>query len=84
MVLVLVTVALFAVGLRWESVGSLNAGAGGSTADTVAKAIVHRARPSADIVHVVQVFSGYSFPIWARTGLATCWAPIFWAASGWR
>jgi membrane-associated phospholipid phosphatase len=53
---------LFAVGLRWESIASLIAGAGGSTADTVAKAIVHRARPTADIVHVVQVVSGYSFP----------------------
>jgi membrane-associated phospholipid phosphatase len=61
-IVALVVVALFAVGLRWESVTSLIAGAGGSTADTVAKAIVHRARPTADIVHVVQVVSGYSFP----------------------
>jgi membrane-associated phospholipid phosphatase len=58
----LIIVVLFAVGLRWESVSSLIAGAGGSIADTVAKAIVHRARPAADIVHVVQTVSGYSFP----------------------
>jgi len=61
-VVTLVVVVLFAIGLRWESVSSLIAGAGGSVADTVAKAVVHRARPSADIVHVVQEVSGYSFP----------------------
>ena len=58
----LIVMLLFAIGLRWESVTSLIAGAGGATADTVAKAVVHRARPSADIVHVVQMVSGYSFP----------------------
>jgi len=61
-IVALIVVVLYAVGLRWESAASLIAGAGGSTADTVAKAIVHRARPSADIVHVVQMVSGYSFP----------------------
>jgi membrane-associated phospholipid phosphatase len=59
---ILVIVLLFAIGLRWESVGALIAGAGGPAADTVAKAIVHRARPSADLIHVVQTVSGYSFP----------------------
>jgi len=59
---VLIAVVLFAIGLRWESVSSLIAGAGGPAADTLAKAVIHRARPSANIVHVVQEVSGYSFP----------------------
>ena len=58
----LVFVGLFAIGLRWEALSTLLAGAGGSLLDTIAKAIVHRARPTADIVHVVQQVSGYSFP----------------------
>jgi membrane-associated phospholipid phosphatase len=58
----LVILFLFIVGLRWESVGAAIAGIGGPAADTVAKAIVHRARPSADLIHVVQTVSGYSFP----------------------
>ena len=58
----LAVVVLFAIGLRWESVSTLIAAAGGSLADTLAKAIVHRARPAADIVHVLQQVSGYSFP----------------------
>jgi membrane-associated phospholipid phosphatase len=61
-IVALVVVVLFAIGLRWESVSSLIAGAGGSLVDTLAKAIVHRARPTADIVHVVQQVNGYSFP----------------------
>ena len=60
--LALVVVVLFAIGLRWEAIGSLIAGGGGSAVDTLVKAIVHRARPSADIVTVVKVISGYSFP----------------------
>ena len=40
-------VLLFAIGLRWEAVCTFLAGAGGPALDTVAKAIVHRARPTA-------------------------------------
>jgi len=58
----LAIVLLFAIGLRWEAVCTFLAGAGGPALDTVAKAVVHRARPTADIVHVVQQVSGYSFP----------------------
>jgi len=58
----LVVAVLFVIGLRWEALSTLLAGAGGSLLDTLAKAIVHRARPTADIVHVVQQVSGYSFP----------------------
>jgi undecaprenyl-diphosphatase len=58
----LIIILLFAVGLRWESVCTFLAGTGGPALDTAAKAIVHRARPAADIIHVVQQVSGYSFP----------------------
>ena len=62
-ILVALLVALiFVVGLRWEAVCSLLAGAGGPALDTLAKLVVHRARPAADIVHVVQQVNGYSFP----------------------
>ena len=58
----LAVLLLFAIGLRWEAVSTVIAGVGGPMLDTLAKAIVHRARPTADIVHVVQQVSGYSFP----------------------
>jgi membrane-associated phospholipid phosphatase len=59
---VLSLIVLFAIGLRWEAVATLFAGGGASLVDTLAKAFIHRARPSANLVHVVQEVSGYSFP----------------------
>jgi membrane-associated phospholipid phosphatase len=61
-IVALVIAFLFLVGLRWESVSILFAGAGSSALATVVKLIVRRARPAGNIVQVIRVVQGYSFP----------------------
>lgn len=53
---------LAAIGLRWEALVALLAGAASEAANFVAKLVVHRPRPTADLVHVLQEVKGYSFP----------------------
>jgi len=57
-----VAVILFVVGLRWEAVVVLVAAVGSSSLGQLIKIIVHRPRPGADLVTVVQQLSSYSFP----------------------
>ncbi len=59
----LVCLALFAVRLRWEAVcGGLFAALGASGVGTAVKFIVHRPRPTPDLVGVIQQLDSYSFP----------------------
>ncbi len=53
---------VFVVGLRWETVMLLFAAVGVSLLGAVVKLIVHRARPSADLVNVFSKLNDYSFP----------------------
>jgi membrane-associated phospholipid phosphatase len=57
-----VTIFLFGLGLRWESVLVLAAETSGSTLDAIFKVVVHRPRPGADLVTVLQQLGSYSFP----------------------
>ncbi len=58
----LVVLFVIVVGLRWESVMLLFAAVGVSLLGAVVKLIVHRARPSADLVNVFSKLNDYSFP----------------------
>jgi membrane-associated phospholipid phosphatase len=57
-----VAVLLFIFGLRWEAVTALVAAVGGSGLGQVIKIVVHRPRPGADLVNVLQHLNSYSFP----------------------
>ena len=58
-----VAVVLFAVGLRWEAVVSPLSAVGAAGLDAVVKIIVHRPRPGANLVNVIQQLNNsYSFP----------------------
>jgi membrane-associated phospholipid phosphatase len=56
-----VALALFGLGLRWEALCALLA-AGASGAGVVFKLLVHRPRPSADLVSVIEQLDSFSFP----------------------
>ena len=58
----LIVVALFTVGVRWEAVAAAIAALGSSAIDTLAKTIVHRPRPTADLVSIFVPLHDYSFP----------------------
>jgi membrane-associated phospholipid phosphatase len=53
---------LFVVGLRWEAVVALVAALGATGLGALIKLVVHRPRPGADLVHVVQQLNDPSFP----------------------
>jgi membrane-associated phospholipid phosphatase len=57
-----VVLLLFVVGLRWEAVPALFAAAGATGLGSLIKLLVHRPRPGADLVHVVQQLNDPSFP----------------------
>ena len=57
----LVVLALFGIGLRWESVAALFAAAGVGIG-TLVKLVVYRPRPSADLVHVLNQLPSSGFP----------------------
>lgn len=57
-----VIVLLFVIGLRWEAVAALLAGAGAAGLGSLIKLIVHRPRPGANLVNVVQQLNDPSFP----------------------
>jgi membrane-associated phospholipid phosphatase len=48
--------------LRWEAVTTLVAVAGGSGLAGLIKIVVHRPRPGANLVNVLQLLNSYSFP----------------------
>jgi len=56
-----IILGLFLAGLRWEAVASLFA-AVGVVVGTITKLIVHRPRPSADLVHVIHQLPPSGFP----------------------
>jgi membrane-associated phospholipid phosphatase len=53
---------LAVIGLRWEAVMALLTGIGTGALNTLVKVVVHRPRPGADLVNVVQTLNSYSFP----------------------
>jgi len=57
-----VFVILFLIGLRWEAVTTLVALAGSSGLAQLIKIIVHRPRPGANLVTVLEQLNSYSFP----------------------
>ena len=58
-----VVVLLFALGLRWEAVVALAAALGSGALDQIIKLAVHRPRPGANLVNVIQQLNNsYSFP----------------------
>ena len=57
-----VVLVLYFIGLRWEAVTALLAALGASALGTLIKILVHRPRPGADLVHVVQQLNDPSFP----------------------
>ena len=58
-----IAVLLFVLGLRWEAVVALLAAAGSAGLDQIIKLLVHRPRPGANLVNVIQQLNNsYSFP----------------------
>ncbi len=57
-----ILVMLFVTGLRWEAVMAALAALGVSGVGTLVKIVVHRPRPSANLIHVAQQLDSYSFP----------------------
>lgn len=59
---VIIVVILYVLGYHWESTASLITAVGGELLNQLVKALVHRARPSGDLVHVTDLLNSYSFP----------------------
>ena len=59
---ILIISLFYVIGLRWESMMLIFAGVGVSFLGAVIKLIVHRARPTPDLVNVFLRLSDYSFP----------------------
>ena len=59
---IVIAIILYVLGLRWEAVSAAVAALGASGFATVAKIIVHRPRPTEDLVHIVQRVGEFSFP----------------------
>jgi len=57
-----VVVLLFALGLRWEAIPALLAAGGATGLGVLVKLVVHRPRPGANLVNVVQQLNDSSFP----------------------
>lgn len=55
-------ILIFAIGLRWEAIVTLIAAAGSASLAGLIKVVVHRPRPGADLVTVLQQLNSYSFP----------------------
>jgi membrane-associated phospholipid phosphatase len=53
---------LFGIGLRWEAVVAVAAAAGSTGLGQLIKLVVHRPRPGANMVNVIQQLNSYSFP----------------------
>lgn len=55
-------ILIFAIGLRWEAVMTIAAALGSASLAGIIKVAVHRPRPGADLVTVLQQLNSYSFP----------------------
>ncbi len=58
----LIILFMLVIGLRWEGVMLVFAAAGVSVLGAVVKIIVHRQRPSADLINVFSKLNDFSFP----------------------
>ncbi len=59
---ILIIGILAAIGLRWEAVGGIFAAVTSGAINTLIKIVVARPRPGANLVHVFQMLSSFSFP----------------------
>jgi membrane-associated phospholipid phosphatase len=57
-----IVLLLFVIGLRWEAVIALAAALGSGGLGQLIKIVVHRPRPGANLVNVIQQLKSYSFP----------------------
>jgi undecaprenyl-diphosphatase len=62
LLVVAVVLPIYALGFRWEAVMCGLSTAGTHLLNLAIKAIVHRPRPSADIVHAFRILEDFSFP----------------------
>jgi membrane-associated phospholipid phosphatase len=58
----IIIVVIYLLGYHWEAVASIITALIVELLNLLAKMLVHRARPSADLVHVANLFKSYSFP----------------------
>jgi undecaprenyl-diphosphatase len=58
----LVVLALYWFGFHWEAVASLFAAIFVPLVNTIVKDYIRRPRPTVDLVHVLRLINGYSFP----------------------
>jgi undecaprenyl-diphosphatase len=61
-VTLLVAFTLYVYGFHWESVTAILASLLSSEANEIVKFLIQRPRPAANLVHVFEVLSSYSFP----------------------
>jgi membrane-associated phospholipid phosphatase len=61
-VVLALSLPLYAASLRWESVIAVWAALGETLLNLLVKLFVHRPRPTADLVHVVKMLASFSFP----------------------
>jgi len=58
----IIIVLLYVLGYHFEATASLIAGVTVSLLNVLIKTLVHRSRPSADLIHVTNLLNSYSFP----------------------
>lgn len=58
----IIILLIFLFGFRWEGVMALVTALGIQAANLAIKLLIHRPRPTANLVHVLQNVGGYSFP----------------------
>lgn len=61
-VIIAVAVLLYIYGFHWESVMSVGVAVGEEVLNYIIKIVVHRPRPSSNLVHVFSQLGSYSFP----------------------
>jgi membrane-associated phospholipid phosphatase len=59
---VIIIVLIYVLGYHWEAAVSLIAAVTVELLNLLIKTLVHRARPSVDLVHVTSLLQSYSFP----------------------
>jgi len=58
----IIILVIYVLGYHWEAMASLITTLIVELLNLLAKMLVHRARPSANLVHVTNLFKSYSFP----------------------
>jgi undecaprenyl-diphosphatase len=58
----IIIAAIYFLGFHWEAVASSGIAVFEGTINTLIKFLIHRPRPAADLVNVVNLLSSYSFP----------------------